>query len=47
MTSGGIPLVRTAEHTATVPDAIDTVLARGELTGLHVTRPRAKGTRQA
>jgi len=34
VTPGGLPLARTQEQPATVPSAIDALLARGEITGL-------------
>ena len=42
VTIGGLPLARTYAEPTTVPDAIDALLARGELTGPHVTRARAR-----
>ncbi len=40
-TAGGIPLARTRELPATVPAAIDVLLAHGDLTGLRRS-PRAR-----
>ena len=42
VTAGGIPLARTREQPATVADAIDALLARGELTGLRHTLGAAR-----